>query len=86
MAAAARVALAICSDPALLDRVVWLGERLRAGLRELPAVATVRGRGLMVGLDLREGVAAPEVASRALLEQRLVINATGPAPCASSPP
>src|SRR3712207_7709097 len=42
----------------------------RSGLRELPAVLRVRARGLMVAADL--SVPAPDVARRALLEQRLV--------------
>jgi acetylornithine/N-succinyldiaminopimelate aminotransferase len=84
--AAALVALEVCSDPDLLARVVTLGERLRAGLEELPAVASVRGRGLMVGVDLAGGVSAPLVAQRALTEQRLVINATGPSTIRFEPP
>ena len=47
---------------------------------------TVRGRGLMVGFDLDGGVSAPELARRALLEQRLVLNATGPATIRLEPP
>ena len=51
----------------------------REALRELPGVAEVRGRGLMVGVDLAPGAAggasAPEVVRRALHEERLVINA-----------
>jgi len=42
----------------------------------LPHVVSVRGRGLMIGFDL--DVDAPRIARRALLEERLVINATGP--------
>ena len=84
--AAALVALDVCSDPDLLARVVTLGERLRAGLEELPAVTQVRGRGLMVGADLAEGTSAPLVAQRALTEGRLVINATGPATIRFEPP
>ena len=84
--AAALEALDICSDPALLADVVTLGERLREGLASLPAIRTVRGRGLMVGVDLQEGVSAPELAQRALLEQRLVVNATGPATIRFEPP
>ena len=49
VASAALVALEVCSEPALLERVRELGERLRAGLKELAGVAAVRGRGLMVG-------------------------------------
>jgi predicted acetylornithine/succinylornithine family transaminase len=84
--AAARVALEICSDPALLADVIRKGELLRAGLSELPGIAAVRGRGLMVGIDFAEGIAAPELARRALLEQRLVVNATGPATIRLEPP
>jgi acetylornithine/N-succinyldiaminopimelate aminotransferase len=83
---AALVALELCSDPQLLENVVALGERLRLGLRELPGVARVRGRGLMIGIDLAEDVSAPLLARRALLEQRLVINATGPSTIRLEPP
>jgi acetylornithine/N-succinyldiaminopimelate aminotransferase len=86
VASAALEALAICSDPGLLASVRALGERLTAGLAELPAIARVRGRGLMVGVDLHEGVSAPALAQRALLEQRLVLNATGPATIRFEPP
>src|SRR3954468_8544656 len=72
-------------DEALLSRVRDLGERLRAGLAELPGVATVRGRGLMNAFDLAEG-GAPELVRRALLEERLVLNATGPATVRLLPP
>jgi acetylornithine/N-succinyldiaminopimelate aminotransferase len=78
VAAAALAVFDVLGDPALLARVRALGERLRASLEELPGVTGVRGRGLMVGFDLVDG-AAPEIARRALLEQRLVVNATGPA-------
>jgi acetylornithine/N-succinyldiaminopimelate aminotransferase len=83
---AALVAVEICSDPALLDSVQTLGERLREGLATLPMVARVRGRGLMVGVDLHDGVSAPQLASRALIEQRLVLNATGPSTIRFEPP
>jgi predicted acetylornithine/succinylornithine family transaminase len=82
---AALAAFEICSDPALLGRVRELGERLRDGLAGLPGVAAVRGKGLMVGVDLAAG-GAPELARRALLEQRLVVNATGPATIRLEPP
>jgi predicted acetylornithine/succinylornithine family transaminase len=86
VASAALVALEICSDPALLSSVRALGERFAAGLGELPYAAAVRGRGLMLAIDLVDGVAAPQLARRALLEQRLVINATGPATLRFLPP
>jgi acetylornithine/N-succinyldiaminopimelate aminotransferase len=84
--AAALVALELCSDPELLARVRELGERLRAGVADLPGVVVVRGRGLMVGFDLGDGLSAPDIARRALLEQRLVVNATGPRTIRLEPP
>jgi acetylornithine/succinyldiaminopimelate/putrescine aminotransferase len=40
----------------------------------------------MLAIDLSEGMDAPELARRALLEQRLVVNATGPATVRLEPP
>ena len=78
-ASAALVALEICSDPELLARVRAPAQRLAAGLATLPYVAAVRGRGLMLAIDVdRRAIDAAELARRALLEQRLVVNATGP--------
>ncbi len=82
--AAANAALDVIDDEALLARVRELGERLVEGLRELPGVVDVRGRGLMVAVDLDAD--APALARRALLEQRLVVNATGPATLRFLPP
>lgn len=84
--AAALVALEICSDPALLQQVVALGERFAAALEELPFVTSVRGRGLLVGAELVPEVSAVELARRALTEERLVINATGPSSLRMEPP
>jgi acetylornithine/N-succinyldiaminopimelate aminotransferase len=86
VASAALIALQICSDPQLLARVRELGERLMAGLTELPLISTVRGRGLMVGVDVVPDVSAPDLARRALLEQRLVLNATAPSTLRFEPP
>jgi acetylornithine/N-succinyldiaminopimelate aminotransferase len=82
--AAANAALDVLDDEALLTRVRELGERLAEGLQELPRVVDVRGRGLMAAADLDAD--APELARRALLEQRLVIHATGPATVRFLPP
>ena len=63
------------------------GERLAAGLATLPYVTAVRGRGLMLAIDVRsDEIDAAELARRALLEQRLVVNATGPATIRLEPP
>ncbi len=84
--AAALVALDICSKPELLHSVQVLGGRLETGLAELPYVDAVRGRGLMLAIDVASGIDAPELVRRALLEQQLVVNATGPATIRLEPP
>ena len=71
-------------DPALLARVRELGLRLAAGLEALPHVVSVRGRGLMLACEL--DVPAPAVARRALLSERLIVNATGPTTVRLLPP
>jgi acetylornithine/N-succinyldiaminopimelate aminotransferase len=86
VASAALVALEICSDPELLARVRELGARLASALASVPYVRAVRGRGLMVAIDVTDDVHAPDLARRALLEQRLVVNATGPATIRLEPP
>jgi acetylornithine/N-succinyldiaminopimelate aminotransferase len=82
--AAALAALDVLLDEALLARVRELGELLREGVATLPHVVEIRGRGLMVAFDV--DVDAPEVVRRALLEQRLVVNATGPVTVRLLPP
>lgn len=82
-AAAANAAFDVLEDPALLTRTVELGTRLRERLAALPGVANARGRGLMVGFDV---AGAPALALRALQEQRLVVNATGPGTIRLLPP
>ena len=86
VATSALVSLEICSDPELLARVVELGERLRAGLESVAYASAVRGRGLMVAIDVADGLDAPALARRALLEQRLIVNATGPGTIRLEPP
>jgi acetylornithine/succinyldiaminopimelate/putrescine aminotransferase len=83
---AALIALELCADPELLRSVRTLGERLASGLGRLPFVREVRGRGLMQAIDLQAGQDAPALTRRALLEQRLVVNATGPATIRLEPP
>jgi predicted acetylornithine/succinylornithine family transaminase len=84
IAQAAHAALDVLDDATLLERVRELGTRLQEALRELPGVLTVRGRGLMVAADIDRS--APDVVRRALLEQRLVVNATGPQTLRFLPP
>jgi acetylornithine/N-succinyldiaminopimelate aminotransferase len=72
----ALAALELTEDPELLERVLENGARLAEGLAGLEHVVSVRGRGLMLACEL--DIPAPDVARRALIEQRLVLNATGP--------
>jgi acetylornithine/N-succinyldiaminopimelate aminotransferase len=83
---AALAALEICSESSLLASVIRIGGRFADGLATLPYVAAVRGRGLMLAIDLKPGRDATELARRALLEQRLVVNATGPGTIRLEPP
>ncbi|HEY5046206.1 MAG TPA: aspartate aminotransferase family protein [Solirubrobacteraceae bacterium] len=84
VAAAALAALEVTADPALLAGVRELGLQLAAGLQALGHVLAVRGRGLMLACEVN--VQAPAVVRRALLEQRLVVNATGPTTIRLMPP
>jgi acetylornithine/succinyldiaminopimelate/putrescine aminotransferase len=73
IAAGANVVLDVVDDPAFLSAVADKGERLLGGLAGLGLDA--RGRGLMVAFACDDG---PGLARRLLLDQRLVVNATGP--------
>jgi acetylornithine/succinyldiaminopimelate/putrescine aminotransferase len=84
-ATAALAALDVLSEPALLRRVRELGALLCDGLAALHGVTEVRGRGLMVGATLEEGLDAPAVVAAAL-ERGLVINAPAPATLRLLPP
>jgi acetylornithine/N-succinyldiaminopimelate aminotransferase len=81
IAAAANAVLDVLTEPGFLGTVTDRGHQLAAGLREL--ALEPRGLGLMVGFDLPR---APEVARRLLLEQRLVVHATGPETIRMLPP
>jgi acetylornithine/N-succinyldiaminopimelate aminotransferase len=84
IASAALAALSVTDDGELLDRVRELGGGLLAALEQLPHVISVRGRGLMLACEL--DVPAPALVHRALLEQRLIVNATGPTTVRLLPP
>jgi acetylornithine/succinyldiaminopimelate/putrescine aminotransferase len=74
VARAALAALEATDAPEMFENVRARGAELAEGLARLPHVVEVRGRGLMLGCEL--DVPAPDVVRRALLEQRLVTNAT----------
>jgi len=79
--AAANAVLDVVTEDGFLAAVRARGERLAAGVRGLGLEP--RGIGLMLAFDLP---AAPEVARRLLLEQRLVSHATGPETIRLLPP
>jgi acetylornithine/succinyldiaminopimelate/putrescine aminotransferase len=83
--AAALAVLEIVDDPALLRRVRELGAALRDGLLALAGVHEVRGRGLMVGVGLDEGVDAVAVGTD-LLERGLIVNVPEPGTLRLLPP
>lgn len=84
VAAAALASYDLLDDEDLLARVRSVGERLGAALEDLPGVRALRGRGLMWAADVSAD--APDLAHRALLEERLVINPTGPGTIRLMPP
>ena len=84
IAQAALAALALTLDDDLLASVREQGLALAGALSQLPHVREVRGRGLMLACEL--DVPAGEVVRRALIEQRLVVNATGPTTVRLLPP
>ena len=73
--AAALAVLDTIEKDGLLEHATAMGERLRAGLAADERVAEVRGRGLLVGLDLSRPVSA-EVAAAALARGFIVNNPT----------
>jgi predicted acetylornithine/succinylornithine family transaminase len=73
VAAAANAVIDTVEDADLVARVRASGERLRLGLEGLGL--DVRGIGLMLAFRTADG---PELVRRALTEQHLVLNATGP--------
>jgi acetylornithine/N-succinyldiaminopimelate aminotransferase len=75
--AAALAVLEIVDDPTLLRSVREKGALLREGLAELDGVREVRGRGLMLGVGLEDGVEAGALGAD-LLGRGLVVNVPRP--------
>ena len=83
--AAALAVLDIVDDPTLLRRVRELGETLRVGLAQLDGVAEVRGRGLMIGVGLADGIDAAALGAD-LLRRGLAVNVPAPSTLRLLPP
>ncbi|MEJ7875195.1 MAG: acetylornithine/succinylornithine family transaminase [Solirubrobacterales bacterium] len=84
-ASAALAALEVLDDQALLATVRELGARFLEGLAGVDGVGDVRGRGLMVGVTLADGLDAQAVRDHCL-ESGLVVNCPGPAMLRFLPP
>jgi acetylornithine/N-succinyldiaminopimelate aminotransferase len=85
MTAAALAVLDLVDDPALLRGVRERGEQLRTGLEALEGVRETRGRGLMVGVGLEDGISAAAVGAD-LLSRGLVVNVPAPGTLRLLPP
>jgi len=83
--AAALAVLEIVDDSVLLRRVRELGAYLRERLEGLEGVRETRGRGLMIGVGLGEGLDAGTVGAD-LLERGLVVNVPNPQTVRLLPP
>jgi acetylornithine/N-succinyldiaminopimelate aminotransferase len=82
---AALAVLDTVDDPTLLRSVRELGGRLRIGLEELPGVAGTRGRGLMIGVALEDGIDAAAIGAD-LLQRGLIVNVPAPSTLRLLPP
>jgi acetylornithine/succinyldiaminopimelate/putrescine aminotransferase len=84
-ARAALAALEVVDDPELLRRVRDLGARLSEQIGALPGVREVRGRGLMLGVGLADGIDAARLGAE-LLDAGLVVNVPEPGTIRLLPP
>ena len=75
--AAARATLAVMEAEDVPTRALKAGEAITTVLTGVPGVTGVRGRGLLLGVELAPGIDAKEAASTALTHG-LVVNAVTP--------
>lgn len=90
--AAALATLHTIETQGVLANVRAVGERLRDALADLPEVVEVRGRGLLLGIDLAAPAGVPDGANlaaavvNAALEAGFIVNAPGPRTIRLAPP
>jgi 4-aminobutyrate aminotransferase-like enzyme len=86
-AAAALAVLDVIRDERLMENAAVVGEALRERLRDVaeryPALGEVRGRGLLVGVDVVDGEGAPDEAAASrivdgLRRRGVLVGRTGP--------
>jgi acetylornithine/succinyldiaminopimelate/putrescine aminotransferase len=83
--AAARATLGVMEELDVPARAAAAGERLTNELSTLPGVAAVRGLGLLLAVELEDGLDAKDIAARALAAG-LVVNAVTPTALRLAPP
>jgi acetylornithine/succinyldiaminopimelate/putrescine aminotransferase len=76
-ASAARAVLAVMEAEDVPERAARAGERLSSSLARLPGVRAVRGSGLLLAVELADGIDSREVATEAL-SGGLVVNPVTP--------
>ena len=72
--AGGRVVLSRVTAPGFLEEVARKGDRLRSRLEKMPGVRSVRGLGLMLGVDL-DGISGREAAEKCVSAGLLVLTA-----------
>ena len=85
LAAAALAVLDAIHAEGLVENADTVGRHLADALRVVPGVAEVRGHGLLLAVELRDGDAAT-VAARLLEERRVLVNAVTPTALRLCPP
>jgi acetylornithine aminotransferase len=73
--AAAIAVLEVMEEEHLVENAARIGDYLMGKLRQLPAVREVRGRGLMIGLEMEQPIGP--LRERLLFEQHVFTGATG---------
>ncbi|MBO3724355.1 acetylornithine transaminase [Actinomyces bowdenii] len=84
--AAALAVIETIGEPGLLDRVRRLGDQWARELAQLPQVAQVRGRGLLLGVGLSPDAPPAAQLASALLERGFIVNAPGSDTIRLAPP
>lgn len=76
LACAAAIAVAdVMTDEKLIDNAAEIGSYLIDGLKKIPAIKEVRGKGLMIGVEI-EGEAA-ELRKKLLFDHRIFTGGAG---------
>ncbi|MDR0687906.1 MAG: aminotransferase class III-fold pyridoxal phosphate-dependent enzyme [Prevotellaceae bacterium] len=73
--AAALAVLEVFEEERILDNVAAMGELLMRELRQVPGIKELRGRGLMVGMEMEKPMS--ELRSRLLFEHKIFTGAAG---------